>query len=210
MFTGIVTHRGRVESIDATDVGVTLRVRPAPPMEDVRIGDSVALDGVCLTVTTIEDALLSFDAVPETLRRTTLGDRAAGDVINMERALRMGDALGGHWVQGHVDGTGEIVSVERADDEVRFVVAVGEPLLAGLLPKGSVTLDGVSLTVGEVWREDAAEAPGRFRVYLIPHTLEVTGFGSRGVGERVNVEVDVLGRWVEHHLGRLQAGRPGS
>lgn len=206
MFTGIVTHRGTLTSLVPVDADGALRlvVRPDRPMEGLVIGDSVAVDGCCLTVTALEDGTLSFDAIPETLRKTTLGARAVGDVVNLERPLRVGEALGGHWVQGHVDGIGTIAEVERRGEDVRMVIGVSDELYAGMLAKGSVTLDGVSLTVGEVWREEGEAASGRFSVYLIPHTLEVTGLGGRTAGDTLNVEADVMGRWVLHHLERLR------
>jgi len=205
MFTGIVTHRGTLEVLDAVaEAGVLrLRLRPDRPMGALAIGDSVALDGCCLTIVDLEDGTLAFEAIPETLRKTTLGDRAVGHVVNLEAALRTGDALGGHWVQGHVDGVGVLRAIERDDEEARMTIGVPAALAGDLLPKGSITVDGVSLTVGEVWQEDGEE---RFRIYLIPHTLDVTGLGSKVVGDSVNLEADVLGRWVKHHLARLHGG----
>jgi len=208
MFTGIVTHRGTLEFLHpARDAhaGLRLGIRPQAPLEGLAVGDSVSVDGVCLTVTALQEGRLSFDAIPETLRKTTLGERSVGEVVNLERALRAGDALGGHWVQGHVDGIGTLREIERRGEDVRMVLAVEEALHAGLLPKGSVTLDGVSLTVGEVWQEGDRRL---FSVYLIPHTLEVTGLGRLEGGAHVNVEADILGRWVLHHLERIQ-GRGG-
>jgi riboflavin synthase len=202
MFTGIVTHRGRIASLEpaGTDGALRLCVAPEPALERVTVGDSVAVDGCCLTVTALRGGALSFDAIPETLRKTTLGDRRVGDRVNLEGALRMGDALGGHWVQGHVDGVGCVRAIETRGEDVRMVIGVPAALSGDVLPKGSITVDGVSLTVGEVWQEGAEE---RFSVYLIPHTLAVTGLGGKRVDERVNLEGDVLGRWVRHHLARM-------
>jgi riboflavin synthase len=198
MFTGIVTHRGVVEGLEPrAGRAARLTVRPDRPMEGLADGASVAVDGVCLTVVAREDGRLAFDVVPETLRRTTLGERGPGDRVNLERALRVGDELGGHWVQGHVDGVGDVTAVERRGGDVRMTVALPPGLDGAAVPKGSVTLDGVSLTVGEVWREGPREA---LSVYLIPHTLAVTGLGERRAGARVNVEADPLGRWVKHLL----------
>lgn len=211
MFTGIVTHRGTIEALEQNGDLLRLVVRPDRAMEGLALGDSVANDGCCLTVVAQEDGTLAFEAIPETLRKTTLGDRVVGDVLNLEAALRTGDALGGHWVQGHVDGVGVVRAVRREGEDVALTIGLPEALHGDLLPKGSITIDGVSLTVGEVWTEPAGEAgagPGeeRFTVYLIPHTLEVTGLGTKAVGDRVNLEADVLGRWVKHHLARLQGG----
>lgn len=204
MFTGIVTHRGRIDSLEPTGSEsdlLRLRLRPEPPWDGPAIGDSVAVDGVCLTVVARAEGDLAFDAIPETLRRTTLGRRVVGDLVNLEGALRLGDPLGGHWVQGHVDGVGQIVEVTRRSEDVRMVLEVSDELYAGMLQKAGVALDGVSLTVGEVWREGGS---GRFCVYLIPHTLEVTGLGAKGPGDPLNVEADILGRWVEHHVRRMR------
>lgn len=202
MFTGIVTHRGTLERVERRDDGsVRLSIAPTPPMADVATGASVAVDGVCLTVTGRSGAALTFDAVPETLRRTTLGGLLPGDRVHVERALRVGDELGGHWVQGHVDGVGRVTALERRGADVRLCLRLPPDLVGQAIPKGSITLNGVSLTVGEVWAEGGAEA---LSVYLIPHTLAVTGLGALAVGAGVNVEADVLGRW----LRRLVASAP--
>jgi len=203
MFTGIVTHRGRLETLEAAgaDEILRLRIAPEPMMEGLAVGDSVAVDGCCLTVTALEDGRLAFDAIPETLRKTTLGHLVAGDVVNLEGALHMQDALGGHLVQGHVDGVGIVRGVESRGEDVRLSIGLPAALAGDVLPKGSVTIDGVSLTVGEVWTEGEEE---RFSVYLIPHTLAVTGLGRRAPGDGVNLEADVLGRWVRHHLERMR------
>lgn len=206
MFTGIVTHRGTLSSVvpAGTDGAMRLVIGPDAPIEAIAIGDSVSVSGCCLTVASFEDGALAFDAIPETLRKTTLGERKEGDVVNLERALCLGEPLGGHWVQGHVDGVGRVEAIEREEEDVRLVISVPEEVHGGMLAKGSVTLDGVSLTVGEVWRESSGDSPFRFSVYLIPHTLDVTGFGKAQVGDPLNVEADVMGRWVLHHLERLR------
>lgn len=203
MFTGIVTHRGRLEAVEPTGSAGVMRLALVvdPALEGLSIGDSVAIDGCCLTVTTIDGGRLTFDAIPETLRKTTLGGFSTGDLVNIERPLRTGDALGGHIVQGHVDGVGTLRAIEAQGEDIRMVVAVPEALRGDTLPKGSVTVDGVSLTVGEVFEEEGEE---RFSLYLIPHTLAVTGLGTKAVGDSVNLEADVMGRWVRHHLERLQ------
>lgn len=194
MFTGIVTHCGRVEQAERrADGSLRLVVRPEAPMTAVALGASVAVDGTCLTVVDAAGGALAFDAVPETLRKTTLGALARGARVNLERALRVGDELGGHWVQGHVDGLVRLSAIEARGAEVRWAMQLPPGLEGCVLPKGSVTLAGVSLTVGEVWREGPVEC---FSAYLIPHTLAVTTLGERKPGDLLNLEADVLGRWI--------------
>jgi riboflavin synthase alpha subunit len=202
VFTGIVTQRARVLSIEGAPGGARrLRVEAERPMEGVVLGSSVALDGVCLSAVSVEGRTLAFDVVPETLRKTTLSEVRPGDRLNVEPALRAGDPLGGHLVQGHVDGVGHVEAVERRGADVRMTIRWPPGLLGAALPKGSVAVDGVSLTVGEA-EED------RFSVYLVPHTLAATGLGTKGAGARVNLEADVVGRWVEHHVRRALSDLP--
>ena len=201
MFTGIVTHRGNVLAArDGEGGGRRFVLVPDAPLAGVQVGDSIAVDGVCLTVCDLPEGKLAFDVVPETLRKTTLGRLRAGDGVNLERALSLGAEMGGHMVQGHVEGVGTLAAVDRQGEDVRMAIQVPEALLGGLIPKGSVTVDGVSLTIGEVWQDDEG---GGFSVYLVPHTLAVTGLGRRTVGDTVNIEPDVMGRWVEHHVRRM-------
>lgn len=209
MFTGIVTQRAAVSDVRPVEGSATGAVRLsftlASPLAGAIVGDSVAIDGCCLTIVAVEGRAVAFEAIPETLRKTTLGALAPGDLVNVEPALRLGDALGGHWVQGHVDGVGVLRSIERTGADVRLSVTLPPTLHGATIPKGSVTIDGVSLTVGEC--DERA-----FSVYLIPHTLAVTGLGAKRVGDRVNLEADLLGRYVEHHVRRLlgAATRPGA
>jgi riboflavin synthase len=194
LFTGIVRERGRVEAVDGGDTGVRLRVSaPQTAASGIALGDSVAIGGVCLTVVAIDGAELSFDAVPETLSRTALGRRTAGDDVNVEPALRAGDPMGGHVVQGHVDGTGAVRSVEPEGDGKRIWIDAAPDLLRYCIEKGSVAVDGVSLTVAEL--DDAG-----FAVALIPHTLAETTIGALAPGDTVNLEVDVLAKYVERLL----------
>jgi riboflavin synthase alpha subunit len=203
MFTGIVTQRARVAALVPAPSGEAGALRIvldlASPLPGTGLGDSVALDGCCLTVVEVAGTRVAFDAIPETLRKTTLGRRRVGDRVHVEAALRFGDALGGHLVQGHVDGVGTVTKVDRLADDVRLRIEVPPALSGSQLPKGSVTVDGVSLTVGECGED-------WFTVYLIPHTLAVTGLGEKRPGDPVNVEADVVGRYVEHHVRRHLAG----
>jgi riboflavin synthase len=158
------------------------------------VGDSVSLDGCCLTAVAIDAGVMSFEAVAETLRRTTLGDRAAGDRVNVEPAMRMSDRLGGHIVQGHVDGVGTVAAAEPDGDGVRVTFAAPAAVLRYVIEKGSVCVSGVSLTV------TACDAE-TFAVALIPHTRAVTTLGQLGPGVRVNLEADLVGKYVEKLVG---------
>lgn len=190
MFTGIVRELGRVENVDRIDGGTQLTVSAPAAVEGLRVGDSVALNGCCLTVTSIDRSRLTFEAVPETLERTSLGMLAADSLVNVEPALRVGDPLGGHIVQGHVDGLGEITALDAEGLGKRMTIAASDEVLRYCVHKGSITVDGVSLTI-------AALATSAFEIALIPHTLEVTTLGQRALGDSVNLEVDVLAKHVE-------------
>ncbi|HZT64839.1 MAG TPA: riboflavin synthase [Acidimicrobiales bacterium] len=185
MFTGIVEEMGTVTDRD----GGRLRFRAPLVAADAAVGDSIAVNGCCLTVTSVGDGWWEATAVEETLARTNLDDLAPGDAVNLERPLRLSDRLGGHLVQGHVDAVGEIVS--PAPD---LVVRTPPELLRYVVEKGSITVDGCSLTVVE-------PLPDGFRVAVIPHTCEVTSLGRKGAGDRVNLEVDVIAKYTERLLG---------
>jgi riboflavin synthase len=189
MFTGLVQGTGAVESLERSDGGASLRVRTALSGE-LASGDSIAVNGVCLTVVDLDDRGFSADVMEETLRRSSLGPLAEGDEVNLELPLRAGDRLGGHMVQGHVDGTGSVEEVN--EDGFARVVRIGAPpgLLRYVVEKGSIAVDGVSLTVA------AVDGDG-FEVSLIPETLERTTLGSAAPGRVVNLEVDVLAKYVE-------------
>jgi len=189
MFTGIVQSMGRIDSITPREGGVRLRLDAGPLAAESGIGDSVAVDGCCLTVVARDGACLEFDAIPETLRRTSLGRRGPGDPVNLELPLRPGDRLGGHFVQGHVDAVTEVAARRAAGDDVVLSFHLPPALRGQIVEKGSVAIDGVSLTVAAVDGET-------FSVALIPHTLEVTTLGHREPGDVVNVEGDVLAKYV--------------
>jgi riboflavin synthase len=178
-------------------VGVVIDAPSIVP--GVRVGDSIAVNGACLTVTKIDAGRLHFDAVRETLERTSLGDQRVGARVNVERALRADGRLDGHIVQGHVDGTGRVDALERVGDDVRFRVQCGAEIARYLVEKGSVAIDGVSLTVVGV-------SDSGFDVALIPHTLNETNLGDRRRGDRVNLEADVLGKYVVRYLERTRRG----
>jgi riboflavin synthase len=190
MFTGIVRERGTVVAADATEAGRRLIVEAPTTAAETVIGDSVSIGGVCLTATDVLDGRVTFDAVPETLSRTTLGRVEIGDEINVEPALRAGEPLGGHYVQGHVDGVARVRALDREGDSLRVTIEAAPELLRYCVEKGSVAVQGVSLTIAEL-HDDA------FAVALVPHTLEVTTLGTIAIGDELNVEVDVLAKYVE-------------
>jgi len=184
MFTGIVRERGKVASFDGGRLVVESSLEPT-------VGDSVAVDGVCLTVAERANGSLAFDVMPETLRRA----KPFGDEVNLETALRAGDPLGGHYVQGHVDGVGRVRSVEPEEESRLLVIEAPEEVLRYCVEKGSITVDGVSLTI------TAVTGP-TFEVSLVRHTLEATTLGSLAPGDGVNLEVDVLAKYVERLTSR--------
>jgi riboflavin synthase len=190
VFTGIVRERGRVVSTEATEGGARLVVEAPATASSSAVGDSVSIDGCCLTVVALAGGTLAFDAVPETLARTALGRLEPGAHVNVEPALRAGEPLGGHYVQGHVDGVGRVRSVEPEGDGRRVSIAAGPELLRYCVEKGSIAVAGVSLTI-------AAVEDGAFAVALIPHTLSATTLGDLEPGDEVNLETDVLAKYVE-------------
>jgi len=193
MFTGLITDVGQIAEVEDREGGRRLRVRTGLETEKFEIGESIAVDGACLTVTGVEDDVFSVELSPETLDRTTLGDRGVGDGLHLERALRVGDRLGGHFVQGHVEAVGTVCSREADGESVRLRIEVPEDFERWLIAKGAVAIDGVSLTV-------AAVDGGVFDVALIPHTLECTKLGSYRQGDGVNLEGDMLGKYVEQFV----------
>jgi riboflavin synthase len=195
VFTGLVEDVGSVARVELGAGTCLIEVRPAAlPVDELAIGDSIAVDGVCLTVTARGGGVFAVTAVDETLRRTTLGDLAAGHPVHLERALRLGDRLGGHLVQGHVDGVGTIAGRRASGDNLEVTVGAPAPLLRYVVEKGSIAVDGVSLTV-------ARADDNSFAVALIPHTVSVTALGQKEVGGRVNLEVDMIAKYVERLLG---------
>jgi len=191
VFTGLVQEVGDVVGFD----GERLTIAAPATAPRVQIGDSVAVDGVCLTVVACVDSTLSFVAVPETLGRTSLGALGEGSRVNLEPALRAGDPLGGHYVQGHVDGVGSVRTVEWEGDGKRIAFAAPAELLRYVVEKGSIAVQGTSLTV-------AAVDDDGFEVALIPHTLEATTLGTLKPGDNVNLEADVLAKYVEKLIRR--------
>ncbi len=202
MFTGLVEEMGRVERVEERPDGRRLWIAAGRVLEGTRAGDSLAVSGVCLTVVALEPGRFGVEAVPETLSRTTLGALRAGDAVNLERALTLEQRLGGHLVQGHGDGVGEVLAVAPEGDGTRVTIAGPAPLRRYVAEKGSLAVDGVSLTV-------ARAGADRCEVALIPHTLEVTTAGAYRPGTRVNLEVDLLARYLARLVDETGvAGRP--
>jgi riboflavin synthase len=195
MFTGIVAAVGDVRSVEVLTQARRLEIgTPAGFLDGVRAGDSVAIDGVCQTVVACDDTSFTVSAIGTTLSRTTLGGLEPGRRVNLELALALGERLGGHLVQGHVDGTGRVEAIEHRDEYVLLDVSLPPEVEEVTVLHGSITIDGVSLTV------NALPAPGRAQVALIPYTWEHTNLNRLAEGDAVNLEGDMLGRFVVHHL----------
>jgi riboflavin synthase len=193
MFTGIVETQGRVVALTRGEAGARLTIETGTQLMDLTLGQSIAVNGVCLTVVQGDGATFTADLSSETLGVTALGDLKPQDRVNLERPLRVGDRLGGHFVTGHVDGIGQIVRRQPAGESTWMWIGFAPPLGITLAPKGSIAVDGVSLTLVEVLRET-------FSVCLVPHTLAMTTLGWKGPGSLVNVEVDLLSRYLERLL----------
>jgi riboflavin synthase len=197
MFTGLIEALGSITSIEKTSNGMRLSLKPSSDME-VRLGDSIAVNGVCLTTTADNDIV--FDVSPETMKSTNLGELKVGQKVNLERALRLSDRLGGHIVTGHVDAVGKILE-RRPEGEYTFYTFEAPPeVLRYIVKKGSVAIDGISLTVIGL---DSRS----FSVAIIPHTLTATNLGGKKKGDTVNIEIDIIGKYVEKFLGNADNKR---
>ena len=190
MFTGIVEERGRITSVEPLGDAVRVTISAHDVLEGTRHGDSIAVNGVCLTVVDFDATSFSADVMQETLNRSSLSATSAGSQVNLERAARLDSRIGGHLVQGHVDGTGTVLSIEPSEHWTLVRFSLPEGLGRYVVEKGSITVDGVSLTVVDAARDS-------FSVSLIPTTLQVTTLGDRTVGDRVNLEVDAIAKYVE-------------
>jgi riboflavin synthase len=196
MFTGIIQKLGSLGRRVPRGNGQRLTVGHAAWESPLALGESVAVNGVCLTVAEAGSGQFMADVLNETLTKTTLGAKASGAAVNLERALRLDERLGGHLVQGHVDGTGTVAGIRRTGSDWALEVACETALLDGMAPKGSIAIDGVSLTIVEL-------KTGTFTVHLIPHTWEQTAFKALKAGDRVNLETDIIGKYVNRYMERL-------
>ncbi len=193
MFTGLVEETGRVQRLERRGAAARLTIKAALICSDANIGDSISVNGCCLTVVERQGQSMSFDVGSETLSRTNLGELATDDVVNLERALRVGDRLGGHYVTGHIDGLGEIAEIRAEGEWLHVRFSASEILCRQMASKGSIAVDGISLTLVDV-------GTNFFTVMLVPHTLAMTTLGHRKVGAAVNLETDVLAKYVERQL----------
>ncbi len=200
MFTGIIAEMGQIKKIQPGAQSIRLTIKGKRVLELSKIGDSIAVNGVCLTVTQFEQDAFSADVMPETVRRTDLRALKAGDFVNLEPALRLGDSVGGHMVSGHVDGVGRIVSIRREDNALWITIEAHPSVLRYIVTKGSVALDGISLTVAEVDKST-------FSVSLIPHTAQVTTIGRRQIGDLINIETDMIGKYIEKYVAAYEGSK---
>lgn len=202
MFTGIIEEMGVVKEVIMTRQGSRVSILAKTVLEGLKVGDSVTVNGVCLTVVGFDRTELKADISPETVKVTTMGLLKAGDPVNLERAMRLGDRLGGHLVTGHVDAIGTIRARVQEADALRFMIEAPREVLRYCVPKGSITVDGISLTLNEVTDRG-------FRVTIIPHTAQVTTLGVKLVGDAMNLEADLIGKYVERLFpGRERGGQP--
>lgn len=197
MFTGLVRDVGKIQSLDRRGGGICLTISTRLDLRDAKIGDSMAVDGVCLTMVKISERTFTVEVSPETLRRTTLATAQVGHPVNLEAALKMSDPMGGHFVTGHVDGIGDIIEIVPEGKATRYRFRVPKEIGRFLIEKGSVAVDGISLTVADCRGQE-------FSVSLISHTAQNTTLGKKKVGDRVNLENDLIGKYVEKFLHQRQ------
>ncbi len=202
MFTGIIEEMGKMKKIQHGTDSARLTLEASEVLKDVRLGDSIAVNGICLTVVHFNERFFDVDVMAETLRKTNLEGLKPGDRVNLERALRVGDRLGGHIVSGHIDGVGVITRQKREDIAVLTEIRAPAEVMKYVVKKGSVSIDGISLTVVDCTGDS-------FQVSLIPHTASLTTLGYKKTGDRVNLEADIIGKYVERLLG-LNTGEAGT
>lgn len=205
MFTGLVEGIGKVKAINRTRGDMTLTLVPLFDMSDCRVGDSISVNGVCLTITSVKAGALSMDVSRETLSRSTMGRLKGGDEVNLERSLRLADRLGGHLVSGHIDGVGKILKKEQKQGSWLFRIGIDEALARYTIEKGSIAVDGISLTINDC--QDT-----HFEVNIIPQTAQQTTILKKKAGDLVNIETDMIGKYVEKFFqkGKLSRQEKGS
>lgn len=197
MFTGIIEEVGKIAQIKKQGEFAVVTINASRVLEDVHLGDSIAVNGVCLTVTSFTSSQFTADVMSETLKRTSLGELQPSSPVNLERAMAANGRFGGHIVSGHIDGTGEVAEITPADNSVWYRIKTSPKLLRYIIEKGSITIDGISLTVVDVNDES-------FRVSIIPHTIKETNLGSKKIGSIVNLENDIVGKYIEQFLTKKE------
>lgn len=195
MFTGIIEEIGHIKKIATTNEAMDLSISATKILEDVKLGDSIAINGVCLTVTDFSKHFFSVDVMPETFRATSMASLKVGSPLNLERALALGDRLGGHFVTGHVDGVAEIVDIKPIDNAINYTLQMDSELVKHCIFRGSIAVDGISLTIYGV-------TDNQIKLSLIPHTVSHTILGSKKIGEKVNIECDMLSKHVANLINR--------
>lgn len=203
MFTGIIEEIGRVEKIESASDAIVLTIKAEKILEDVHLGDSIAVNGVCLTVTSFTGGLFTVDVMPESIKATSLKDLTKGSPVNLERAMSANGRFGGHFVSGHVDGVGKIIKKQRVGNAVYYEIELAEELTEALILKGSITVDGVSLTIFGLETTKVV-------ISLIPHTLSETVLGFKDAGDIVNIECDMLGKYVKKLISGKQTEKKSS
>ena len=201
MFTGLISSLGVVEAITKGDEYAKLTIKDANICGQIAIGDSVSVNGTCLSVTAFDNQHFSVDVMVQTLKLTAIGSLTKGDLVNLELATKAGEPLGGHIVQGHVDCIGKVVESKQAEKWLALTVIIPEEKMRYVVPQGSIAIDGVSLTVGEL-----DDSKNTITVWLIPQTLELTNLGKKSPGDQVNIEVDILAKYVERLVNKTPAG----
>jgi len=199
MFTGIIEEKGFIKSIRSGGRSSRMVISAAKILEDLKIGDSINTDGVCLTVTEFSSSSFTVDVMPETLLRSTFGKLKPGSTVNLERALRLSDRLGGHIVSGHIDGSGRLEKIRKDENAIWLSIIAEEPILRYIVEKGSVAIDGISLTVAKVDHR-------AFEVSVIPHTQAETTILTKKTGDAVNIECDIIGKYIEK-LSKTNGGK---
>jgi riboflavin synthase len=204
MFTGIIEEVGSIEQMKQTGAAIVMTISSKKILEDVHLGDSIAINGVCLTVTSFDKVRFSVDVMPETVKATSLKHLNRGSKVNLERAMAAGGRFGGHFVSGHVDGIGEIIKKQKQDNAIYYEIKVSEDLMSYIIMKGSIAIDGTSLTVFGV-------TENTFTISIIPHTISETIIGAKGPGDIVNIECDMVGKYIEKFIQqRFESGKKNS
>ena len=193
MFTGIIEELGEIKSIQRSSKAIILTIKAKKVLEDVKLGDSIATNGVCLTVTGFSSNEFKVDVMPETMRKSSLGELSVGSEVNLERALKLNDRLGGHLVSGHIDGVGKITNKRKEDNAILITITPDAKLLKNIIAEGSIAIDGISLTVAKL-------AADSFTVSIIPHTNQITNLTKKKIGDIVNLETDMIGKYVERMM----------